>query len=103
MRFGIDDRIWDEVLSILSEYGEIHRALLFGSRAKGTFEKGSDIDIVLFGENITTAIILDILIKLDDTYIPQEFDIIAFNQIDNQDLIDHIDRVGLEIYNPKNC
>tara|TARA_Y100001933_G_C18922193_1_gene531482 strand:+ start:627 stop:935 length:309 start_codon:yes stop_codon:yes gene_type:complete len=101
MKFGIDDRTWQEILSVFSEYKEIKKASIFGSRAKGTFKKGSDIDIVLFGENITTAIILDILTKLDDTYIPQEFDIIAFSQIDNPDLIDHIESVGIEIYEDK--
>lgn len=101
MKFGIDDRTWQEILSVFSEYKEIKKASIFGSRAKGTFKKGSDIDIVLFGENITTAIILDILTKLDDTYIPQEFDIIAFSQIDNPDLIDHIESMGIEIYEDK--
>jgi len=38
---------------------------------------------------------------IDDTYIPKEFDIIAFSQINNQDLINHIERVGIEIYGDK--
>ncbi|WP_414646601.1 nucleotidyltransferase domain-containing protein [Clostridium tetani] len=46
---------------MISGFDEIEKAYIFGSRAKGNYKPGSDIDIAIYGENIN----LDILSKLN--------------------------------------
>lgn len=39
-----------------------------------------------------------ILLELDELYLPYDFDLVIFEKIENEDLIDHINRVGIIIY-----
>lgn len=98
MKYGIPEKLMSEVLSILQKHSEIDTAILYGSRAKGTFRNGSDIDITLTGQNITLSIVNKISNELDDLPTPYTFDISSFKQIQNPDLIERIKRVGKVIY-----
>lgn len=40
----------------LIKFNEIEEAVVFGSRAMGNYKKGSDIDIVIIGELVTSKI-----------------------------------------------
>jgi uncharacterized protein len=46
MMFGLDQEEIDEIIRVISMFPEIESAFIFGSRAKGNFRKGSDVDIV---------------------------------------------------------
>jgi len=99
--YGLGTRIIDELKSIFSEFDEIDQVVLYGSRAKGTYRKGSDIDITLFGENLTLQTIFAIQDKIEELYLPYRFDISIYDRIDNEDLKDHIQRVGKTLYKKK--
>ena len=73
-------------------------AILYGSRAKGDFQPGSDIDLTLKGEVLTLKDIAEIKTTLDDLLLPYLFDISIFEHIDNPDLLEHIQRAGISIY-----
>ena len=45
MKYGLQDKTIDAVCGILRTFPEIERAILYGSRAKGTYKNGSDIDL----------------------------------------------------------
>jgi predicted nucleotidyltransferase len=53
MRFGLEENDINIICSYLSKYPEIEKATIFGSRAKGNFKKGSDVDIALYGRKVT--------------------------------------------------
>ncbi|MGE5353661.1 MAG: nucleotidyltransferase domain-containing protein [Syntrophothermus sp.] len=53
MKFGLDENIIEQIKSVFASFPEIEGAVLYGSRAKGNFKNGSDIDITLMGENIS--------------------------------------------------
>ena len=55
-KFGLDESIINEIIEIFKKYEEVENAKIFGSRARGNHRKGSDIDIALFGENLTHTI-----------------------------------------------
>lgn len=86
------------VKAIFANYPEIEEAILYGSRAKGTHRNSSDVDLTLLGGNISHATLLGVLGALDDSSLPFIFDVSIYNKIDNRDLKDHIDRVGLSVY-----
>jgi len=86
------------VEAILTNYPEIEEAILYGSRAKGTHRNSSDVDLTLLGENISHATLLGVLGALDDSNLPYIFDVSIYDKIENPDLIEHIERVGLSVY-----
>jgi len=72
--------------------------VLYRSRAKGNFKPGSDIDLTLFG-NVNSDVLADIANAVDDLLLPLVVDLSADSMLDNQELINHIDRVGVVFYN----
>ena len=52
---GLKDAHRDAIVSVLRSNERVEKAVLFGSRAKETFTRGSDVDIVLFGELLTVV------------------------------------------------
>lgn len=102
MDFGLTEDTIDRIKNVFSGYRQIDRAIIYGSRAMGNFRKGSDIDIALKGKGLTLSTINKILVDLDDLMLPYTFDISDFDQINNLDLISHIDRVGKIFYEREN-
>lgn len=85
--------------TVLSRQPKVEQAILFGSRAKGNFTNGSDIDIALKGRELNFEIITQISYQLnEETNLPYTFDILNYHTLQEPDLIGHIDRVGIEIY-----
>jgi len=77
---------------------EIEEAILFGSRAKGTFNEGSDIDIALKGEKLDMRLLRKVELNIEDLGLPYHIDLINFRQTLEPALIEHINRVGIRIY-----
>ena len=72
----------------------ITRALIYGSRAKGNYRRGSDIDIALDAPRMTYEDCLRLAATLDDLMLPWRIDLSLLHQIDNPALLEHIARVG---------
>lgn len=99
MKFGLKNEIIDRVNRIFKKYPEVEKAIIYGSRAKGNYKTGSDIDLSLKGAELKMSAIFAIETEIDDLFLPYTFDISIYDQISNPDLIDHIDRIGLVFYN----
>ena len=50
---GISEQSFETILKAFKDFSEIESTVLFGSRAIGSFKKGSDIDIAIYGQNLT--------------------------------------------------
>ena len=99
-KFGLKQTDLDAIISILEKYSDIESAVIFGSRAKGNYKNGSDVDIALKGKSLNFDLINQISYWLnEESLMPYKFDILNYHTISSQDLIDHIDRVGIEFYN----
>ena len=97
--FGITSKSYELIINAISEIKEIEKAGIYGSRAIGNFKSGSDIDVVLFGKDITQEILLKLKVKLEhDLPIPYFFDITHYETISNNELKSHIDTFGKIIY-----
>lgn len=99
--FGLRDNIIDELCSVFKEYPNIEEVIIFGSRAKGTYHNGSDIDLALKGQNITYNQILDIYVKIDDLDLLYKIDLLSYNDKIGTPIGDHIDRVGKVFYSKR--
>ena len=72
--------------------------VLYGSRAKGNYREGSDIDLTLMGDVLSHTQLNRIETQIDDLLLPYAIDLSIFESIDNANLIDHIRRVGVVFY-----
>lgn len=98
MKYGLKEHTIEQINSVFSRNPEVEQVILYGSRAKGTYKNGSDIDLTLKGSNLNLAAINKISNEIDDLLLPYSFDISIFSQISNADLVDHINRVGVVFY-----
>ena len=102
--FGLKNTTLDIIIREISKFKEIEEAIIFGSRAKGDFRQGSDIDIALKGPKIDQDIITKLSRKLNqEVPVPYFIDIISYEQITNKDLIEHIKRVGQKLPLENDC
>lgn len=97
-KFGLDDSVVRMLLQILAKYPQVLQAKLYGSRAKGNYKLQSDIDLAIYGEEIDRFILGEIITEIKDSNIPYQVDIQHYQSLNNLELIDHIDRVGVLIY-----
>lgn len=98
MKFGLDDKTIERMQTVLVRYPEVDKAVLYGSRAKGNYKMGSDIDLTLYGSGLTLTILHKIENELDDLLLPYKIDLSIFEQIADPSVIDHIRRVGVVFY-----
>jgi predicted nucleotidyltransferase len=101
MSFGLTAEVTEKIRSVLSLHREVQSAILYGSRAKGNYKRGSDIDLTLVGEKLNLSELARISNELDDLSLPYTFDFSIYDQIKNIELLDHIKRVGKIFYSGK--
>jgi len=94
MRFGLKEETIKAINSVFASYPQIDKAVIFGSRAKGNYREGSDIDICLFG-NIDFVLLQNIEISLDALNLPYTIDLVVYDNIQNEELKEHVDRVSV--------
>jgi predicted nucleotidyltransferase len=91
---GIPDDLSKKIFQLFSSESREVQFILFGSRAKGNFREGSDIDIAIKGKQVTLADRSQWLSKYEDLNLPWKLDLIIYDLIQEPALKDHIDRVG---------
>jgi len=97
--FGLEHDTIAKINQVFSKFENIEKVILYGSRAKENYRKGSDIDITLIGEKLNlNNSIYPIDEELEELNLPYTFDISIFSDIDNEDLKEHIKRVGKVFY-----
>jgi predicted nucleotidyltransferase len=95
MLHGLQNTTIDAINSVFREYQDIDEVILYGSRAKGNYKTGSDIDLVLKGAKLSLTDLLKIENELDDLMLPYKIDVSLYHQINNLELTEHIQRVGM--------
>jgi predicted nucleotidyltransferase len=97
--FGLSETTIQKINSVLSHYPQVEQAILYGSRAKGNYKRGSDIDLALQGgEDLTLDVLYKIIAEVDDLLLPYMIDRSIFRLISDPALIEHIQRVGVSFY-----
>ena len=99
-QFGFKEGDLETIIQTITRFPEISKAVIFGSRAKGNYKPGSDADIAVWATNINSVSHLSGVLN-DETLLPYKFDILNYDQINNTELKDHINRIGIEIFKRK--
>jgi len=97
-RYGLTERDMETIISILNKYTEIKNVHLFGSRAKGSYRYGSDVDLAIMDSELDTKKLARIKRDFEESSLPYNVDIVDFTRLDDQELIDHIKRVGIPFF-----
>ena len=95
--FGLNDNAEKILLSIFTKYEQVNKVVLFGSRAKGNYTDRSDLDLI-----INRKILGKIIFDINNSNFPFCVDIQLLENIQNQNLIEHINRIGKTIFNKIN-
>lgn len=94
--YGLSAEVLQKIVTVFSNYSQIVQVKLYGSRAMGSYWRGSDIDLAIYGD--CEEILGKIMTQLDELPTPYKFDVTDYSRIDNLELKEHIDRVGKTLY-----
>jgi len=87
------------IVAAIASFPEIDKAVLFGSRAKGSARPCSDLDIAIYGLGVTFSTLAKLHWLLEEeSPMPYFVDVVDYGAISNVALREHIDRVGVVIF-----
>ena len=101
LQFGLKPAVIDALRRVFEQFPEIACVLLYGSRAKGNFRQGSDIDLTVRLQPAAkepSLLLSQIRERLDDLNLIYIIDLSLYEQIKNPELLEHINRVGVRLY-----
>ncbi len=98
MKYGLSENVQRVIRSVFEKQPKVEKAILYGSRAIGNYKNGSDIDLMLEGDQLRLEDLLSIMVQLDNLDLPYKFDISDRKSIQNDALLEHIERVGTIFY-----
>jgi predicted nucleotidyltransferase len=99
MKFGLSLETIASIQAVFEKHPQVNQVLLYGSRAKGNYRNGSDIDLTLLGKDLTlNDTLYPIMDEIDELDLPYSFDLSIFEQLDDTEFLDHIKRIGLVFY-----
>jgi len=98
MKFGLSDTVIKELQDVFRRHANIKKVLIFGSRSKGNYRAGSDIDLAVIGNDIDYNLLLSILCEIDDLELLYAVDLLDYQKKKGTPIGDHIDRVGQVFY-----
>jgi len=96
--YGIKESELNQIKNIFKRYKKIDEVILFGSRAKGNYQQGSDIDLALKGKEINLDDILNLYIDTEELDLPYVIDLVIYDRVKENALTEHIDRAGIVLY-----
>lgn len=98
MKYGLEDHIIDSIQGVFKSFDRLEKVILYGSRALGTYKEGSDIDLSIFGSDLSINYLQQIELSLDELMLPYQIDLSIFSFISNDSLVEHINRIGIDFY-----
>ncbi len=97
-KFGLLETDMQILKQAFSQITQIQQAFIFGSRAKGNYKNGSDIDIALKGD-MEQKQLKKLHFQLnEESPLPYKIDLIHYETLQENALKEHIDRLGVLIY-----
>jgi uncharacterized protein len=99
MQYGLKDSDLQQIVDSFKRFNDIAEVVLFGSRAKGNYKRGSDIDLAIKGASISHRTVAQLHDWLNEELpLPYFFDVVHYETIDEPQLKAHIDRVGTVLF-----
>ena len=100
--YGLTERDIRTLFEIFGKFSEVKSVYLYGSRAIGTYQFGSDIDLAIMNEGVSDKTIREIKAEIEDSNLPYFVDITNFATLTHKELAEHIQRIGMPFYSAEN-
>ena len=94
--FGLPERTINELLEFFKTQTFIEKVCIYGSRAKGTYHNGSDIDFAVWTDDHEK--IQKVRSELDDLPTPYMFDLTDYKILTHEGMKNSIDKYGKLFY-----
>lgn len=98
VKFGLNSKTIEALKVVFARHVAIEKVLIYGSRAKGNFRVGSDIDLSLVAPSLSLSDLLKIENEIEELMLPYKVDLSLFHLIENPDVVGHIKRVGVDFF-----
>ncbi|HYD21417.1 MAG TPA: nucleotidyltransferase domain-containing protein [Flavipsychrobacter sp.] len=98
MAYGLKQDDLERIKQVFAAHPKVKEVILFGSRAMGSYDTGSDIDLAIAGNDLALTDILDLSHDLERLDMLYSFDVQALDSITDKEVLAHIHRVGKTIY-----
>lgn len=98
MQFGLEDKYFEELTTIFRSIPEIEEVVIYGSRARGDYQRVSDIDLSLRGARLEDKHVVQLKTLLYESRIPYFCDVHIFHRLRNPQFIANIERDGIVCY-----
>jgi predicted nucleotidyltransferase len=98
MPYGLTDDTVAAIQAVFAAEAAIEKVVLYGSRAKGTYRPGSDLDMTILESGLSVLDLARIENKLDELLLPYMIDLSLYRQLTHPGLLEHIQRVGVTFY-----
>lgn len=95
---GLKDQHRNAIIQVLAAHPRIQRAILFGSRAMGTYSSASDIDIALVGDALDATDLARLAGQMEELNVPQKVDLLLHCSIQSPQLLEHIEKHGVVVW-----
>ena len=93
---GLSQQDLKKIVAVICAEPKVKELILFGSRAKGTYRVGSDIDLAINTKSeLGFSALAQIKASLEELMLPYEIDLLVLEKVSNDDLVKHIARVGI--------
>ena len=97
-RFGLTVRDMQVLKSVFTKYPSVKSIVVFGSRAKGTYSTGSDIDLAIMDNLDSDETLRKIKNDFEDSPLPYFVDLVSYPCLNDSRFKEHIDRVGVPLF-----
>jgi predicted nucleotidyltransferase len=98
LQFGLSNQILASLRQVLGHFPEVEKAVIYGSRATGSYRSYSDIDIAVMAPTMTDREFSHLWNALDDLPILFKLDAVHFERMTNPRLRENILNEGVAIY-----
>ena len=98
MNDGLTPQYREMIRQILAKVTRVDRAVLFGSRAMGTFGRASDVDLALEGQNLGLTDLALLRGEFTESSLPFEVNLVLRAEIINPELEDRTTKQGVTFY-----
>jgi uncharacterized protein len=95
---GLSERDTNALVAVFKQHSAIEEIWIFGSRAKGNYKKGSDIDLAIMNKGVSEREVNRIKTEIEESSLPYIIDLIDFTTLQHRELKEHIERVGVSFY-----
>ncbi|KXS55345.1 MAG: DNA polymerase subunit beta [Marinobacter sp. T13-3] len=96
-QFGLPPHAMESLKRVFAHHPAIEGVTVYGSRAKGNYRYNSDIDVMLTAPELSWSEFCQLELEIDDLLLPWKVDLALKHQVENEDLLEHVERVGVRV------